>query len=93
MILEDYGIIMVPAIAMICYLIGEAVKVTKINSDWVPIICGATGGLLGIAAMYSMIDFPAKDVITALAVGIFSGLSATGFDQLFKKIANLAMKK
>ena len=52
-------------------------------------ICGALGGLLGVAAMYINVpDFPAADPLTALAVGIVSGLAATGADQVIKQIGN-----
>ena len=90
---ESLGMIVVPAIAVICFLVGEAVKITKINTDWVPIVCGVIGGIPGPVAMYTMPEFPARDVLTAIAVGIFSGLSATGLDQLFKRVGVLVGKK
>lgn len=34
---------------------------------------------------YSMPDFPADDVINAVAVGMASGLAATGVNQLYKQ--------
>lgn len=44
------------------------------------------GRLLGLAAMYINVpDFPATDPLTALAVGIVSGLAATGADQVIKQ--------
>lgn len=50
-------------------------------------ICGALGGLLGLAAMYINVpDFPAGDPLTALAVGIVSGLAATGTNQLIRQL-------
>ena len=39
--------------------------------------------MLGMAVMPA---FPAEDVITALAVGIVSGLAATGADQIRKQM-------
>ena len=40
----------------------------------------------GVAAMYINVpDFPAADPLTALAVGIVSGLAATGADQIIKQ--------
>ena len=33
-----------------------------------------------------MAEFPAGDIITALAVGIVSGLAATGADQVVKQL-------
>ena len=45
--------------------------------------------VLGLAAMYINVpDFPAADPLTALAVGIVSGLAATGADQVIKQIGN-----
>ena len=43
-------------------------------------------GLPGVAAMYINVpDFPATDPLTAMAVGIVSGLAATGEDQIIKR--------
>ncbi len=43
------------------------------------------GGVLGVAGLYTMPDFPADDVINAVAVGMASGLAATGVNQLYKQ--------
>ena len=83
--LENLGILSVPAIAAICFLIAEAVKATGLDSKWLPVICGGVGGALGVAAMFLMPDFPAKDVLTALAIGIVSGFGATGAHQVYKQ--------
>ena len=45
-----------------------------------------TGALLGVAGMFLIKDFPAQDVINAVAVGIASGLSATGLHQMSKQV-------
>lgn len=45
----------------------------------------ACGGVLGVAGLYTMPDFPAGDVINAVAVGMASGLAATGVNQLYKQ--------
>lgn len=82
----DFGIAGVAAITVIAYLIGAAVKATALDNKWIPIICGAAGGVLGALAMSIMPDFPAGDYITAVAVGIVSGLAATGFNQAVKQI-------
>ena len=77
----SFGIASVACITVICYLAATAVKQTPL-----PSICGALGGLLGLAAMYINVpDFPAADPLTALAVGIVSGLAATGADQVIKQ--------
>ena len=78
----------VVSITMICYLIGEIVKATKLDNKWIPCIVGAFGGIVGIAGLYTMADFPASDVITAIAIGISSGLASTGLNQTIKQLTN-----
>lgn len=82
----DFGIASVAAITVIAYLIGTAAKQIKAIPDTsIPVICGTAGGVLGVVGMYVMPDFPAADVINALAVGIVSGLAATGVNQIYKQ--------
>lgn len=75
------------AIVVITYLIGVAVKlVPKIKDSYIPVIVGIAGGLLGVAGMYVIPDYPAQDVLNAIAVGIMSGLASTGVNQVYKQI-------
>lgn len=82
----DFGIAGVAAITVIAYLIGSAVKATTLDNRWIPSICGTVGGILGVLAMRIMPDFPATDYITAVAVGVVSGLAATGVNQCVKQV-------
>ena len=82
----ELGIAGVAAITVIAYLVGQAIKATSLDNKWIPIICGVVGGILGAVAMVVMEDFPATDYITAVAVGIVSGLAATGVNQIGKQI-------
>lgn len=82
----DLGIAGVAAITVIAYAIGLLAKAAPFNNKWIPIICAAAGALLGIAGLFIMPDFPAGDVISAAAVGIVSGLAATGLDQTVKQV-------
>ena len=77
----------VGALVVICYLIGETVKVSPIDNKFIPVIVGFCGGILGVIAMFTgMPDFPTKDIITATAIGIVSGLASTGANQIFKQL-------
>ena len=76
----------VSAITVLCYLVGEAVKASKLDSKYIPVICGVLGAILGIAAMFGMPEYPANDIITAAAVGAVSGLAATGANQVYKQL-------
>ncbi len=75
------------AIVVICYLIGLAAKtIPAVKDNYIPVIVGAFGGILGVLGMYVIPDFPAQDVLNAIAVGIVSGLSSTGVNQLYKQL-------
>ena len=84
--ISSLGITGVAAITVICLLIGQGVKASGIDNKWIPITCGVCGCCLGILAMFIMPDFPASDYITAAAVGIVSGLAATGINQAAKQL-------
>ena len=77
----DFGVATVAAITALVYIVGLAVKATSLDNKWIPVICGAAGILLGIAALYLGVpDFPATDILTAAAVG--------GADQAVKQLNN-----
>lgn len=82
----DFGIASVAAITVICLLVAQAIKATELDTKWLPVLCGALGGILGVVGMFAMPDFPANDVISAVAVGIVSGLAATGANQVYKQL-------
>ena len=78
----------VVAIVVICYLIGEGVKlIPAITNGLIPVTVGICGGILGVIGMYVIPDFPANDVLNAVAVGIVSGLASTGVNQVYKQAA------
>lgn len=75
------------AIVVITYLIGLGAKASaKIRDEYIPVIVGIAGGVLGVVGMFVMPDFPANDVLTAFAVGIVSGLASTGVNQVYKQL-------
>lgn len=75
------------AIVVITYLIGLAAKVIPgIKDELIPVIVGVSGGILGVIGMYVIPDFPAQDLLNAIAVGIVSGLASTGVNQVYKQI-------
>ncbi len=84
--MEILGITSIAAITVICYLAAELAKAFGLNAKFIPALCGVVGALLGVAAMYVMAEFPGQDIITAIAIGIVSGLAATGADQVVKQL-------
>ena len=83
--MEYMGMAGVAAISVIAWLVGETVKLLPLDNRWIPVICGVCGGALGIVGARVMPDFPARDLMSAAAVGIVSGLAATGADQIGKQ--------
>lgn len=84
--LNAAGLASVACITVICYLLATAVKQTPLANKWLPTLCGAAGGLLGLIGLAVVADFPATDPLTAVAVGIVSGLAATGTDQAIRQL-------
>lgn len=82
----DFGMAGVAAITVIAYAVGLLVHAGSLDNKWIPVICAVAGAALGVAGLFVMPDFPAQDVITACAVGIVSGLAATGVDQMVKQM-------
>lgn len=75
------------AITVITYLVGMLVKsIPTIKDETIPAIVGLCGGVLGIVGMYVIPDFPANDVLNAMAIGIASGLASTGTNQIYKQL-------
>lgn len=84
--IANLGIAAIPVITVIVFLAVEAVKATPLDNKWLPVIAGSFGGLLGVVAMYVMPDYPGKDILTSIAIGIVSGLAATGAHQIYKQL-------
>ncbi len=81
----------VPAIGVIVYLIAEIFKVAANSREsWlklIPVLCGVLGGVLGVLGWLLIPGYiPAENIFTAAAIGIISGLAATGANQIGKQL-------
>jgi hypothetical protein len=86
MMMDLSNCVTVVPIVIICYLVGIGCKASKKVSDKaIPVILGIVGGIIAVPAMYVMKSFPAEDIITAISVGIMSGLASTGVNQIYKQ--------
>ncbi len=83
-----FGVAGVAAITVIVYLLAMALRITVFPGRWLPVLCGLCGGVLGAVVFLwlPIPGFPAADVLSAIAVGIASGLAATGLDQIGKQM-------
>ena len=82
----------VPIIVLCCYIIAEIYKkIFKEKEEFyklIPMIMAIIGGILGIIIFYTNpeIIFNADNIWTALGVGIVSGVSSTGTNQIIKQL-------
>lgn len=83
----ELGFVPVAAIVVLAFLVGLAWKTSaKLGDKWIPIVCGVVGLILGVVGRTVIIGFPATDPITAAAIGVVSGLSATGAHQIWRQL-------
>lgn len=84
---ENFGIVTVPVIVVLCLLIGRAWKTAaRLDDKWIPCICGLSGLILGVLifltdGVWRVEWFGIGDPWMAAAVGVVSGFSATGIHQ------------
>lgn len=85
----NFGITSVAAITVIAYVFGVIAKaINGLDNKFIPIICMVVGAIFGVIGMYVMPEFPATNWIDALAVGIISGVAATGINQALKQVTD-----
>ena len=83
--------ISVPIIVVCCYIVGELFKLVFKNKqeayNYIPIITAVMGGALGILIFYTNPEIKmAQNPWSALGMGIISGSSATGTNQIIKQL-------
>lgn len=82
----------VPIIVVCCYIIGEIYKVLFKNKQeaykLIPILVSILGGILGVFIYFTNPEMVlnADNVWVALGVGIVSGASSTGTNQIIKQL-------
>lgn len=84
----------VPIIVLCSYIVGEIYKVIfKRKKDaykLIPILVAIVGGVLGVLIYLTSPEmiFNVDSVWTSLGIGIISGFSATGTNQVVKQLIN-----
>ena len=80
----------VPIIVIVCYMIGEIYKFIfkKKYHKLIPIVLAICGGVLGVIVYLTNKEmiFNVDNIYLAIEVGIVSGTSSTGTNQIIKKI-------
>lgn len=80
----------IPIIVIISYIVGEVYKIAfKADNAkrFIPIVMAIIGGCLGVAIYYTSPDIiSVTSIWEAILVGIVSGESATGTNQIIKQL-------
>lgn len=85
--MSTFDFVPVAGVAVICYLIGMGIKISPLDDRWIPLCVGICGGILGVVGLVTgMPEFSSMHILNAIAVGVVSGLGATGLDQTFKQL-------
>lgn len=81
-------------IVIICYFVIAFLRKTKLPNELLPILSGCLGLLLSVAALYLVPSIvPETSIITVCIYGFFSGLAATGSNQVFKQMLKYIKNK
>lgn len=89
---DNINFISVPIIVVCSYIIGEIYKVLfkKQSKAYklIPILVALFGGILGVVIYYTepSIMFGISDIYNAMLIGIISGFSSTGANQVVKQL-------
>ena len=80
-----------PIIVILCYILGEIYKIIFKNKKetykLIPLLVSLFGGILGILIYFTAPEILNVDnIYLALEIGIISGSSATGTNQIIKQI-------
>ena len=83
--------ISIPCFVVICYLLAELLKLITCKNEIVkriiPPISGLVGGVLGFLTFKFYPNYIAvHTAFEAIAIGIISGLAATGSNQIIKQM-------
>lgn len=80
----------IPAIVVICWFVGFCIKTlgtSELADRLIPVVCGVVGTILAILIyVFNPSMIPATDIFSTIAIGIVSGLSATGANEAVKQI-------
>lgn len=79
---------------ILCYILIALIKQTKIANEWLPLISGALGIGLNVAAFYLVPTLiPCEEIAMAIFYGFMCGLAATGSNQLLKQACKYILNK
>ena len=89
--------ISIPIITLFVYLIIEFLKSiikTEFFKAFIPILSSLLGAGIAVLMFYVVPNLmPSNDILGAIILGIFNGLSATGSNQIIKQIKKYKVYK
>lgn len=74
-------------VAVICYLVGELVKGTKLKNNFIPLIVGGVGIAIGIVYCGLEVSWSFNGVVTGAVQGLLCAAASTYINQVIKQLA------
>ena len=90
------NITIIPFIVVCCYIVGEFYKqiFKKDTYKYIPILLAFIGGILGLVIYLITPEIiKTNNPFDAILIGIISGTSSTGYNQIIKKLLNKGENK
>ena len=84
----------IPIIVLCSYILGEIYKAIFVNVQraykLIPVVVSIFGGIIGVLIYFTNpeIMFNVDNIWSAIGIGIVSGTSSTGTNQMIKQIFN-----
>lgn len=67
---------------MVAYATAYVAKTAGLKKKWLPVVSAITGMLCGVYGFY--VNHISSDLLDAVALGLFSGFSAVGTNEIAK---------
>jgi len=89
---ELLNAVSIPTIAAIVYWVINLLKYTTKEDEkflqWIPLLSATLGVVVGLIAFFFVPGImPTENIFVAIVLGGASGLTATGFNQIFKQLS------
>ena len=87
-VFTEMNIASIASITVICYVIGEIIKLTPYNNNqYISVVCLVSGLILGLIGRYLGVDALVNmNIYDCLATGAVSGLGAVGVYEAIKNL-------
>ena len=74
-------------VSVICYLVGELLKKTKLKNNYIPLIIGGVGIIIAIIYCGFEVGWSFNGIVTSAVQGLLCAAASTYIHQVIKQLA------